>query len=387
MNSVTSGAVPVDTRPTPPIAAEQKERSEPSGILPTAVLSDDMRRARRAERIGLLSVSLGAAGLGGAWQSATATVSAPISVSDGLFGVSGLVWLVLLAEYVRHGGAHWANLRHDLSHPGQGFALAYVPIVGMLFAGHFSRFGLDAARWAYAAFAVTAAVVAARLLAHWLTGTLSSSPLHPGYLLPVSSGPFIASITASTLRLPEVADGAFAVGLLYWLAFGTVVLGSLVANPGLPRRARPTLTVLSIPPATGAWHGQRRIPAPWTRSGTGSPVSWPSPFSSSSACCLICGSSRSMPASGPFPSRSPPPPISPFDGCMAPTYPPGGRSPGQYSQQQVCRSPHWLWPPSSMPSETGYGRQVHTGHDGRRRAISRSRVERQSKTPQPWHPR
>lgn len=269
MNSVTSGAVPVDTRPTPPIAAEQKERSEPSGILPTAVLSDDMRRARRAERIGLLSVSLGAAGLGGAWQSATATVSAPISVSDGLFGVSGLVWLVLLTEYVRHGGAHWANLRHDLSHPGQGFALAYVPIVGMLFAGHFSRFGLDAARWAYAAFAVTAAVVAARLLAHWLTGTLSSSPLHPGYLLPVSSGPFIASITASTLRLPEVADGAFAVGLLYWLAFGTVVLGSLVANPGLPRRARPTLTVLSIPPATGGLAWSAAHPGPVDAVGYG----------------------------------------------------------------------------------------------------------------------
>ncbi|MGW7648988.1 SLAC1 family transporter [Streptomyces bobili] len=237
------------------MATEDRERGTPSAIDVPPADPDGLRRTRRAERIGLLSVSLGAAGLGGAWQSATATVSAPIGVSDGLFAVSGLVWLVLLAEYVRHGGARWVNLRHDLGHPGQGFALAYVPIVGMLFAGHFSRFGLDAARWAYAAFALTAAVVAAQLLAHWLTGTLSSSPLHPGYLLPVSSAPFIASITASSLRLPEVADGAFAVGLLYWLAFGTVVLGSLVASPGLPQRARPTLTVLGIPPATGglAW--------------------------------------------------------------------------------------------------------------------------------------
>lgn len=258
MNSVASGPAPVDTPPTddvPPVTTEQRERGTPGGTLAPSADPDALRRTRRAERIGLLSISLGAAGLGGAWQSATATVSAPIGVSDALFAVSGLVWLVLLAEYVRHGGARWVNLRQDLSHPGQGFALAYVPIVGMLFAGHFSRFGLDAARWAYAAFALTAAVVAARLLAHWLTGTLSSSPLHPGYLLPVSSGPFIASITASSLRLPEVAEGAFAVGLLYWLAFGTVVLGSLVANPGLPQRARPTLTVLGIPPATGglAW--------------------------------------------------------------------------------------------------------------------------------------
>lgn len=271
MNPVAGGTAPVKTHPADRFiapdpapgegeltaAAENQNgiRGEPDTEDPAAAPSDDVRRALRAERIGLLSVSLGAAGLGGAWQSATATVSAPIGVSDGLFAVSGLIWLVLLAEYVRHGGAHWANLKHDLGHPGQGFALAYIPIVGMLFAAHFSRFGLQTARWAYAAFAVAAAVVAARLLVHWLTGTLSASPLHPGYLLPVSSGPFIASVTATSLRLPEVAEGAFAVGLLYWLAFGTVVLGSLVANPGLPARARPTLTVLGIPPATGglAW--------------------------------------------------------------------------------------------------------------------------------------
>jgi tellurite resistance protein len=65
----------------------------------------------------------------------------------------------------------------------------------------------------------------------------------------------VASAVASTLRLPGVADAAFAVGLLYWLAFGTVILGSLVTGGPLPGPARPSLTVLTIPPATGgiAW--------------------------------------------------------------------------------------------------------------------------------------
>ncbi|MEU6048780.1 SLAC1 family transporter [Streptomyces griseus] len=243
MKSLASKTAPVDTHPTAP--------SPDKSVAPG---EDDPRRARRSKRIGLLSVSLGTAGLGGAWQTAATTVSAPPGVSDGLFAVSGLVWLVLLAEYVRHGGARWSNLLNDLRHPGQGFALAYVPIIGMLFTAHFSRFSIDAARWAYAVFAAVTAVIAARLLAHWLTGTLSSSPLHPGYLLPVSSGPFIASIAATTLGLPQVAGGAFAVGLLYWLAFGTVILSSLVAST-LPEPARPTLAVLGIPPTVGglAW--------------------------------------------------------------------------------------------------------------------------------------
>lgn len=217
----------------------------------------------RAQSIGLMSVSLGTAGLGGAWQSALATVSAPLWVSDVLYVAASLIWVVLLGRYLWHGGGRWRNVLDDLHHPGQGFTLAYVPIVAMLTAGHFSRFGLDGARWIYLLFGAVGAVIAARLLAHWVTGGLGSAPLHPGYLLPVVSGPFIASATASTLRLPELAAAAFAVGILYWLAFGTVVLGSLLASGGqMPAPARPTLTILVIPPATGglAWtaahHGQ-----------------------------------------------------------------------------------------------------------------------------------
>lgn len=209
----------------------------------------------RAARIGLLSVSLGTAGLGGAWQSAAAVHHRALPVSDVLYTVSGLIWVVLLAQYLRHGGARWRSLRHDLRHPAQGFAIAYVPIIGMLITSHFSRFGLGGARWAYAVFALLAALVAARLLAHWLTGSLSATVLHPGFLLPVSSAPFIASAVASSLRLPGVADAAFAVGLLYWLSFGTVILGGLVTAGPLPPPARPALAVLTIPPATGgiAW--------------------------------------------------------------------------------------------------------------------------------------
>ncbi|MEV6114053.1 hypothetical protein AB0L59_16445 [Streptomyces sp. NPDC052109] len=230
-------------------------RTGPARPVADTVSGVNGRHATRAARIGLLSVSLGTAGLGGAWQAAVPVFPAALRVSDALFTVSCLIWLVLLAQYLRHGGARWHNLRHDLRHPGQGFALGYVPIIGMLIAGHFSRFGITGPRWAYAVFVTVAALIAARLLAHWLMGALSATVLHPGYLLPVSSAPFVASATASTLRLPGVADAAFAVGLLYWLAFGTVILGSLVTGGALPGPARPALTVLTIPPATGgiAW--------------------------------------------------------------------------------------------------------------------------------------
>ncbi|MEV5177898.1 hypothetical protein AB0L10_44460 [Streptomyces flaveolus] len=131
------------------------------------------------------------------------------------------------------------------------------------------------------------------MLAHWLTGSLSATVLHPGHPLPVPSAPFIAGAVASSLRLPGVADAAFAVGLLYWLTFGTVVLGGLVTAGPLPRPARPALAVLTIPPATGG--------TAWTAAheGTFGPVGYGSAgtlfsrcFSSPSS-CRTCVSARS----------------------------------------------------------------------------------------------
>ncbi|MEV5807263.1 hypothetical protein [Streptomyces parvulus] len=209
----------------------------------------------RASRIDLLSVSLATAGLGGAWRAAADSYPGVLPVSDGLYALSGLIWLLLVWQYLRHGGASWTNLRHDIRQPEQGFTLSYVPVIGMLITGHFSRFGMEPARWLYALFVLLAVLIAARVLAHWLTDGIDSTALHPGYLLPLSSAPLIASVTASVLELPAIADAAFAVGMLYSLIIGTIVLGRLVIQGRLPERARPTLTILTIPPAVGgiAW--------------------------------------------------------------------------------------------------------------------------------------
>ncbi|MFJ3763085.1 hypothetical protein [Streptomyces sp. NPDC090080] len=217
----------------------------------------------RGTSISLLSMSLGTAGVAGAWDSAVALVGAPVRVSDALFALSGLMWTVLFGMYLVRGGYRWRHFLHDLHHPQFGYAFAYVPIIGMLSAGHFSRYGLLPARLAYVLFCAVALTVSARLLAHWFTGGLSSVTLHPGYMLPLTSSPFIASSVASVVRWHHLALALFAVGIMYWLTFGTVILGSLVSNGNrLPTAARPTLAVLMIPPATGgiAWmasrHGQ-----------------------------------------------------------------------------------------------------------------------------------
>ncbi|MFD7405976.1 hypothetical protein ACFV7R_25580 [Streptomyces sp. NPDC059866] len=116
----------------------------------------------RAARMSLMSISLGTAGLGCAWQAAATTHPAALPVSDPFFTLRGLVWPVLLLPYLRHGEARW----HHLRHPGRRFALAYLPLIGMLITGHFSRAGTGAARGAYAVLVLLAALIAVRLQAH-----------------------------------------------------------------------------------------------------------------------------------------------------------------------------------------------------------------------------
>ncbi|MEU9063955.1 hypothetical protein AB0D13_35130 [Streptomyces sp. NPDC048430] len=70
----------------------------------------------------------------------------------------------------------------------------------------------------------------------------------------------MASSITSGLQWPELAFAAFAVGVVYTFAIGAVVIGGLVTGPDLPLPARPALTILIIPPATGglAWLAAHR---------------------------------------------------------------------------------------------------------------------------------
>ncbi|WP_203835601.1 hypothetical protein [Winogradskya humida] len=71
---------------------------------------------------------------------------------------------------------------------------AYVPVIGILIATHYTQYLHDVARVAVVVFVVALGVLLAQLLAHWLLGNLPAAGLHPGYLLPTVAGPFIASV-------------------------------------------------------------------------------------------------------------------------------------------------------------------------------------------------
>ena len=205
--------------------------------------------------IGAFSIPLGLAGLGGAWAAAAQLLHASSVPATVAYGVSTATWVFFTLVYLAGLRSGTDAFRAQLQHPLTGPLTAYVPVTAILLLSHYApQLGDVAAALCYAMVALLA-VNAAALMAHWLRAPQELNAFHPGYLLPLSAGPFIASIGLTTLGHPTVAMGAFGVGIYFWLVLGGLITGRLFFGSPLPQPLLPALSILLSPPATAcvAW--------------------------------------------------------------------------------------------------------------------------------------
>lgn len=209
---------------------------------------------------GMLALSrfgmpLGLAGLGGGWSAAGSSLGSPMWPEEILYGTASSLWLILTAVYVFRGlrrkGAFRADLRHEVAGP---FA-SFIPLVGILLSSHYSQYLPPWGAWLCMGFIAALAIVAAQLLAHWVTGGVSMQSIHPGYLLPVVPGFFVASIGFSSIHARDAAMAAFGIGAFFWLVVGTVVTVRLMTGGELSAAAKTGLSAYLAAPATAniAW--------------------------------------------------------------------------------------------------------------------------------------
>jgi tellurite resistance protein len=206
----------------------------------------------RDRRLRLYPIALGLGGLSGAWRTAIG-LGAPawpaLCLSVLCFGV----WITVTVVYVLKSGGDPRTFIADLRHPEQGFALAYIPVIPLLLLAHAPR-----SRGFYIVDLAVVAVWAigtAALVANWITTPRDRHAIHPGFSLPVIGGPFIACISLQANGWHSLAQGTFAVGVFFWMLFGTLIVGRLMTEQRLSDTRFPTLAVLMVPPATAsiAW--------------------------------------------------------------------------------------------------------------------------------------
>jgi tellurite resistance protein len=196
-----------------------------------------------------LAVAFGLAGLAGIWTVAADVLGAPEFIGVALWVVVIVVWLGLTAAHAVRGRQSEDTLADQLRHPAQGPVAALMPVVGMLIGAQLHRwlptFGLIVVVF----FVVVAAGFAGWMLAHWISGNLGLQNVHGGYFLPTVAGGLIAAGALARVGLPQLGYAAFAVGMLFWLVIGTLILARVAVHPTLPAPLVPTLAIFVAPPA------------------------------------------------------------------------------------------------------------------------------------------
>jgi len=205
--------------------------------------------------LSVFGVTLGLAGLAGAWVAAYALLGAPRWPAEVLYGLGGAFWLIFTISYLARGLPHPVRFRADLTHLGSGPFTALIPAVGILLASHYTQYFPNAGRWVTIAFVLVLAAVAGQLIAHWLSGNIRLEALNGGYFIAVVAAPFIASIGLTTIGFHAAALGAFGIGLFFWLSFGTIVMSRHMMGGALPPAAAPSTSAFLAAPASGgvAW--------------------------------------------------------------------------------------------------------------------------------------
>lgn len=201
-----------------------------------------------------LAPAFGLAGLAGTWTVAEAELGAPHVVQTALWALAALVWAIAIARWTvaaRRAGA----VRSDLTDPITGPFAALAPAVAVL-AG--ARTAVAAPR--VGTVLVVAAVAAATVYAATFLGSLVTrqrdlAAVHGGYLLPTVAAGLLSAQALAQVGLHHAAAAAFAVGILFWLLIGALLVIRLVLAPHLPDALVPTLAIVSAPPAVAgnAW--------------------------------------------------------------------------------------------------------------------------------------
>jgi tellurite resistance protein len=202
-----------------------------------------------------LGIPFGLSGLAGTWTMAAATSLAPPAIAEGLWLLAALAWIVVTANYLWRSGNRGGSIRADLRDPVQGAFASLAPTSAMLVCTHYAQYLPMAGRIATGVFMVIGLLFGAWFLAQLALRERSIDSIHAGYLLPTVAAAFIVGQGAGTFGWTLLGEAAVAVGILFWLILGTIILARMAFRPAPPAALLPTFAIWSAPPAVAgnAW--------------------------------------------------------------------------------------------------------------------------------------
>jgi len=213
--------------------------------------------ARNAARVPLssLGIPFGLSGLAGTWTMAGAASLAPQFIAEGLWMLAAVAWIAVVANYLWRSRNRGGSIRDDLRDPVQGAFASLAPTSAMLICTHYAQQLPMAGRIITGGFMAIGLLFGAWFLAELALRNRSIDAVHAGYLLPTVAAAFIVGQSAGTFGWTFLGEAAIAVGILFWLVLGTIILARIAFRPAPPAALLPTFAIFSAPPAVAgnAW--------------------------------------------------------------------------------------------------------------------------------------
>lgn len=222
----------------------------------TATLVSTTRSTRTGRaQLSSLGIPFGLSGLAGTWTMTAQTSLAPQSIAEGLWALAAVAWIAVVANYLWRARNRGGSIRMDLRDPVQGAFASLAPTSATLICTHYAHYFPLAGRVATVMFTLVGLLFGAWFLSQLALRERSIDAIHSGYLLPTVAAAFIIGQSAGTFGWTLLGEAAVAVGILFWLMLGTVILARMAFRPAPPAALLPTFAIFSAPPAVAgnAW--------------------------------------------------------------------------------------------------------------------------------------
>lgn len=196
----------------------------------------------------LFGVTFGLFGLSGAWYKAAAFGWLPAAaIGDALFGLTCLVWAVLLVLYAAKCVLYRQAAVNEFLHPVAGPLIVLLPLSALLIVVQHPHLNLWM-KWAIVAAAMLLqGAIALRVVFLLATGRIAADMVTPALYLPVVGGGFISGMAMAALDCRPAGALLFGMGLAGWAMLEVRVLHRLFQGP-LPAPWRPTIAIELSPP-------------------------------------------------------------------------------------------------------------------------------------------
>ena len=200
--------------------------------------------------IAMFALVMGIGGLSNAWALAATTFAAPLLISQLLLLLALAIFAVLMVAHLAKLALHFDAVAEEFAHPVRSSFFPAVSVAAIVLAIGTRAYSPALAQCLWWFGAGLHLVLALSLIRRWILHAQDESVLTPAWFIPIV-GNILVPVGGVPLGHVEISWFFFSVGLVFWLAFFTIVLHRVLFVPAMSERSMPTLFILLAPPSIG----------------------------------------------------------------------------------------------------------------------------------------